>query len=482
MAALRGAEVAKPGTGMAAGAAVVTDYLQKRAALPSYAPGPAGMQTETRTGQTSEAPTGATVSSPLTPDERAKFVPNALPYSAYVGQRYVSGPEAGQLKGDIQSIPLGDVPTVATPPTDAERAAITPHGLPGVDYEANRYAYGPLQGQPKNYTALNPRAANLPFQNMMTLNDQVEASQPWKQWAAGAARYDAVIASLNQGNRAGDRAAIESLAKVFDPNVAVDGPTMTASGQYGGLPQQLQEAWGAVTGGSGLTEDVRQQIANLATAEMKTRDSAVLDQIERTRAQASQPGSYVNPASVVPLFRPLALTAEDLGGDAPPAGVQFRQPWQYNPGTGKFARGAAAGGAQAAQPPAASLPPGPAAAAPAASPAAAPAASAVPAASPTALAVPAVPAAAQAAPAASVAAAARLATQLGLPDWQPPAPAPNTAGPAAADALTVNGLQAIPSGGGGLARLGDDMMQNPGRYSGHDRQLYMDELARRGHR
>jgi hypothetical protein len=454
VAALRGAEIAKPGTGMAAGAAVVTDYLQKRAALPSYAAGAPGIQTNVRTGETSEAPIGATVSSPLTPAERAQFVPNALPTTAYVGERYINGPLAGQLKGPPTALPAGDSPTVASPLTDAEQAAITPHKLAGIDYYANRYVSGPNAGQAKSFEPLNPRAANLPFQNMTTLNEQVESSQPWKQWAAGSARYDAVMAALNQGNRAGDRAAIESLAKVFDPNVAVDGPTLKASGQYGGLPQELQEAWGAVTGGSGLTDDVRQQIGNLATAEMKTRESQVLDQIQRTRALASQPGSYVNPASIVPLFRPLALTQGDLEGEAPPSGVQFRAPYQFDPASHKFVRGTPAGAAQpVAAPPAPGTAPTPPAPAPAAATAMPPAQPGV------------------------------------LPGQAPPPPgAPNnTAAPALTDALTPRGLQAIPAGdpknpgASPIAQLGERMLANPGAYSAHDRQLYMDELTRRGH-
>jgi len=347
LSALRGAEVKQPGSGLAAGTAVITDYQQKRAQLPSYAPGAPGVQTETRTGQSSDAPLGATVASPLTDAERQQFVPNALPSTSYVGQRYTSGPMAGRIKGDIQALPIGEAPTVASPLTPEEDAAIGPHKLPGVDYVGKRYTSGPNAGQLASIEPLNPRGANLPFQNTMELNNQVEASTPWKLWAAGSGRYDAVMASLNEGTRAGDRAAVESLAKVFDPNVEVSGSALHASGQYGGVPQILQEAWGALAGSSGLPDDVRQQIASLATAEMKTRDQAVLGQIERTRALA---GPFVDPKNVVPLFRPQALTAADLEGQPAPAGVQFPQPFAWNPGTRKFVRGApgsSPGGAQA---------------------------------------------------------------------------------------------------------------------------------------
>jgi hypothetical protein len=349
MAALRGAEIKQSGSGMAAGAAVVTDYLQKRAALPAYVPGAPGVQVETQTGQRTDSPLGATVASPLTDAERQRFVPNALPSTSYVGQRYTSGPYTGQIKGDIQALPLGEAPTVISPLTAEEQAQIDPHRLPGVDYVGKRYTAGPNAGQLASVEPLNPRSANVPFQQSMELNNQVESSNPWKLWTQGGSRYDAVMASLNQGTRAGDKAAVESLAKVFDPNVGVDGPSLKASGQYGGIPQQLQEAWGAIVGGPGLTDDVRQQIGNLATAEIKTRDEAALDQIQRTRALATQLG--VNPANVQPLFKPYALTPADVGGEAP-AGVKFQQPWAWDQTSHKFVRGAP-GGASGGAPPAA---------------------------------------------------------------------------------------------------------------------------------
>jgi hypothetical protein len=437
IAALRGGEVKQPGSGLAAGAAVITDYLQKRAALPQYAPGAPGSQIETRTGETSVAPIAPTVASPLTDDEKKRFVPNALPTTAYVGQRYTSGPMAGQLKGDIQALPAQPAPTVASPLTEDEEKQLGPHKLPGVDYVGKRYTAGPLAGQLESVEPLNPRGANLPFENTMQLNAQVEQSTPWKLWSAGAGRYDAVIAALNEGTRPGDRAAIESLAKVFDPNVEVSGSALKASGMYGGVPQLLQEAWGAISGGSSLPDDVRQQIASLATAEMKTRDQAVIEQIQRTRALAGAfPG--VNAAHIMPLFKPQALTAAEV--DEAPEGVKFPQPWQWNPTTHKFVRGSPAG---AAQPPAASLPPATAPTPPAATPGA--------------------PAPTPGAPGATT---------------TPPA---NTGPPAKTDALTPAALQAIPEGGGGLARLGEDMQRNQGNYSMNDRQLYMNELKRRGH-
>jgi hypothetical protein len=464
IAALRGGEVKQPGSGMAAGSAVITEYLQRRAALPQYAPGAPGSQIETRTGQTTDAPIGATVASPLTDDEKRRFVPNAPATTAYVGQRFTTGPFAGQLKGDIQAIPA-QVSTVASPLTPDEETQLGPHKLPGVDYIGKRYTTGPNAGQLESVEPLNPRGTNLPFENTMQLNAQVESSTPWKLWSAGAGRYDAVIAALNEGTRPGDRAAIESLAKVFDPNVEVSGSALHASGMYGGVPQLLQEAWGAISGGSSLPDDVRQQIASLATAEMKTRDQAVLEQIQRTRALASAfPG--VNAQNVMPLFKPQALTAADVGDEAP-AGVKFAQPWQWNPGTHKFVRGNPAG---AAQPPAASLPPATAPTPPAATPGA-PGAMSPPAAMPGAPGATTPPAATPGAPGATP----------GAPPGATATPAPNTGPPSLTDALTPEALRAIPVGGGGLARLGDDMQRNPGNYSMADRQLYMNELKRRGH-
>jgi hypothetical protein len=426
MAALRGGEIKQSGSGLAAGAAVVNDYLQKRAALPSYVPGAPGVQTQSQTGQTSEAPLGATISSPLTDAERQRFVPNALPSTAYVGQRYTSGPYAGQIKGDIQALPVGEAPTEISPLTPEENAAIDPHKLPGVDYVGKRYTSGPNAGKLASVEPLNPRGANLPFQQTMELNNQVESSNPWKLWTAGQARYDAVMASLNEGSRAGDRAAVESLAKVFDPNVEVSSDSLKASGTYGGIPQMLQTAWGYLTGSAPLPDDVRQQIASLATAEMKTRDLAALQQVQRTRALAGKIG--VPQENIEPGFSPLALGKDEAPG-APP-NMTFPQPWQFNPATRKFARAQPQGATDGAQPPAASQQPPGATTPPGATPGGA---------------------------------------------TQPNAGAPVT------DRLTVPGLQAIPSGAGGLARLGADISANGDKYTPADKQRFLDEVKRRGH-
>jgi hypothetical protein len=365
-------------------------------------------------------------------------VPNALPSTSYVGQRWTSGPMAGQIKGDIQALPIGEAPTVISPLTADEQAQIDPHKLPGVDYVGKRYTAGPNAGQLASVEPLNPRGANLPFQQALELNSQVESSNPWKLWTAGQARYGAVMASLNEGTRAGDRAAVESLAKVFDPNVEVSDSALKASGMYGGIPQMLQSAWSALTGDTPLPDNVRQQIASLATAEMKTRDLAAWQQVQRTRALATAPGIHVDPNSIEPGFSPEALTKPETPG-APPT-MEFPQPWQWNPATRKFARAAPGDAPGGAQPPAASLAPATAPAPP--GPPGAPGGPATP------------------------------------PAMVTP---PNTGAPSTVDRLTVPGLQSIPAGSGGLARLGADMQANPGNYSLADRQRFLDELKRRGH-
>jgi hypothetical protein len=197
---------------------------------------------------------------------------------------------------------------------------------------------------------------------------------------------------------------------------------------YGGVPQMLQTAWAALTGDTPLPDNVRQQIASLATAEMKTRDLAALQQVLRTRALATAPGVHVDPNSIEPGFAPEALTKAEAPGAWPT--MQFPQPWQWNPATRKFARAAPQSATDGAQPPAATPQPPGAATPPGATPGGA---------------------------------------------TQPNAGAPGT------DRLTAPGLRAIPDGAGALARLGADIQANPGKYSPGDMQRFLDEVKRRGH-
>jgi hypothetical protein len=157
----------------------------------------------------------------------------------------------------------------------------------------------------------------------------------YTQWAQGAQRFDAVLASLNQRTRVGDQAAIESLAKVFDPGAVVTEGKLQMAASYGGVQQQLQNALGKLTGESGLPDNVRQQIVDLATAEMKTRDAAVLGQIDRSRASAKAKG--LNPDNVMPLFQTTALTKADSEARNAAKGVQLAPPVTLQ--NGQFVRG-----------------------------------------------------------------------------------------------------------------------------------------------
>jgi hypothetical protein len=264
-------------------------------------------------------------------------------------------------------------------PIQIERGAAIPEPQPGAPVTPGQIS---LQGQQ--------------FQQAQAAEDQIMHSPVYDQWAKGQQRYDAVIASLNQHNRAGDQAALESLAKVFDPGAVVNEGKLQVATTYGGVAQRLQNWYGSITGDEGLPENVRQQIANLATAEMKTRDAAVISQIQRSRASAQAKG--VNPALVMPLFQATALTGNDPEAKGAPGGVQLAQPYVLQ--NGQYVRGEPA----APQPPAAS-----------------------------------------------------------------------NASPATTDRLTDPGLSTMSPQG--LATLGADMQKNPGRYTAHDRQLYIDHLT-----
>jgi hypothetical protein len=358
-AAMKGA--AQVGQALPAYQKVINDYVQARAQQPSYAPVGPGVQVNTRTNQMSESPMGPTTTTPLTPAELA-MVPNKLPGADYVGERYPNG-------------------------------------------------------QLKSITPVAPRSANVPFQQSMEMEDQIQKSPSMQLWQQGQSRYGAVFAGLNLHTRAGDQAAIESLAKVFDPGAVVNEGKLVIANQFGGIGQRLQNWLGSITGDAGLPDDVRQQIGDLANAEMATRDSAVMDQIERTRASAQV--KSVNPAHVMPLFKAEALQPNDPRAADAPSGVKFQAPYTWNPQTRTYAR--------------------------------TPAASAAPAQNPTVTPAP--------------------ATTPTTTQQQPPT---TTGQPSR---LTAPGLQAM--SGEGLANIGTELAKGGGKYSPADTQLYIDEVHRR---
>jgi hypothetical protein len=350
----RSVELAAQGAGrgaatdpMAAHAAVIKDYVEKRALQGNFAPtGVPGVQINRTTGQTEVAPAGVTSLSPITPAERTSMFPQIPSWQDIVVTRDPSGRIT-----DYKLPEMGPEPI--KPISDAQAQKPAEDGGAGASYRPGT-AYGvgartglvkPIQiergaGIPDATEGGAPTPGQLQkqqqvFQQTQELENQVVHSPVYTQWAQGAQRFDAVIASLNQHNRVGDQAAIESLAKVFDPSAVVTEGKLQMAASYGGVAQQLQNALGKITGESGLPDNVRQQIVDLATAEMKTRDAAVLGQIARSRASAKAKG--LNPDNVVPLFQTTILGKGDAEARNAPKGVELAPPVRLE--NGQFVRG-----------------------------------------------------------------------------------------------------------------------------------------------
>jgi hypothetical protein len=355
----RSVELAAQGVGrgsptpMEAHAGVIKDYLEKKALMPTYRPGGVPGQQVSSQGEVSAAAPGTLSWSAITPQERQTLFPQVPAWQDIIVQRDPNNPSRIM---DHKMVDMGPEPQVPISDEDAkkpvEEGGVGNAYQPGAIYvrgartglpkpmQMERQAAGP-QGPPgasqpiqtPNQLAIQSQQ----FQQTQELENQVVHSPIYTQWAQGAQRFDAVLASLNQRTRVGDQAAIESLAKVFDPGAVVTEGKLQMAATYGGVAQQLQNALGKITGESGLPDDVRQQIVNLATAEMKTRDAAVLGQIARSRASAQAKG--INPDQVMPLFQTTALGTADAEARNPPKGVVLAPPVTLQ--NGQFVRGEA---------------------------------------------------------------------------------------------------------------------------------------------
>jgi hypothetical protein len=341
-------QAADPG---AAYTAAIKDYVEKRALAPHIVPGPVpGTGFNTTTGAVEPSATGTQYQDAPTPAERKSMFPNVPAWQDIVVTRDGT---SGRIVG--HTFPSAG-PEKEIPISDADAQKPVEQGGAGESYRpGTAYARGdrtqlvkPIQiergagipdateGAPLTPGQLQRQQQT--FQQTQELENQVVHSPIYTLWAQGSQKYDAVFTSLNQRTRAGDQAAIESLAKVFDPTAVVTEGKLQMASTFGGVQQQLQNILGKITGESGLPDNVRQQIGNLADAEMKTRDVAVLRQIERSRASAgTRPG--INPDNVVPLFQATALGAGDAEARNAPKGVKFAEPYTFK--NGQFVRGEA---------------------------------------------------------------------------------------------------------------------------------------------
>lgn len=164
------------------------------------------------------------------------------------------------------------------------------------------------------------------------LGQQLGQDPRIKGWRETESRFDAVLVGLNENTRAGAEAAVESIAKIFDPNAVVRDHKLEMAASYGGMQQRLQEMIGKGIGASGLTTDARRQLASLAWEEMKTRDQAVVAALGEARATAAAAG--LDPKMVLPKIKLLAAQRDDISGDIPD-GITFRPPLRETP-NGRF--------------------------------------------------------------------------------------------------------------------------------------------------
>jgi predicted regulator of Ras-like GTPase activity (Roadblock/LC7/MglB family) len=344
IAGARAAYYGAPENGPKAYTDFINDYLQKRALAPHFVPAGPGMQTNVTNQETSAAPGGTVTLSAPTPEQRKALFPNVPSWQDILLKKDQTGAVVGY---ELPS--MGEEPM--KPISDQQAQLPGEQGGAGASYRpGTSYAVGtrsglvkPIQiergagpspatdasGQPIQ-TPAQLAVQGQQFEQAHTLQRDIETSGLYDQWQRGDQRFNGVFASLNQGTRAGDEAALLSLAKIFDPSAVVNEGRLEVASTYGGIGQQLQNAWGKLAGSSGLPDDVRQQIGNLAIAEQGTRDSGVIGQIARTRATAQALG--VPPQRVMPLFNATALTKDAPEAQNAPAGVTFAQPWAFQGG------------------------------------------------------------------------------------------------------------------------------------------------------
>ena len=168
------------------------------------------------------------------------------------------------------------------------------------------------------------RGAQIEYQRYDTQNSNITNSDIYKGYNISNVRADSVLAGLSAGNRAGDMQALDSLAKVYDPQGAVTEAKAEMMSQLGGYDQNLQNLVSKLYGGtvSELTPETRQEIADITVNEMKLREGQLGDFINMTRRNfaGSAPGS--DPMRIMPKWQPNWITKNDpqeLPDDSAPA-------------------------------------------------------------------------------------------------------------------------------------------------------------------
>jgi hypothetical protein len=214
--------------------------------------------------------------------------------------------------------------TLVSPMTPDELKQLPPQ-IQSAGPLAKRNAAGELTG----IELPAPRAVGMGFSQTNQIQSDMEKSPAYVWWVQSGPRYDAVMSALSLGTRAGSEAAAINLAKLFDPNVMAGDRSFESAVNYGGLPQQFKELLNKPMGADGYTDDVKRQLAELATAEMEQRDKSVFETVNRYRTYATGlkgQGIDVFPDVIGSGVSTKALTVDSPESQYAPAGIGFAKP------------------------------------------------------------------------------------------------------------------------------------------------------------
>jgi hypothetical protein len=395
-----------PGAGIAAAVDIVTKWREGQYTQSG------STQTVAGTGQVLAAPVQPSTA-PMSPDDRAKYFPN--------------------LPADV-----------------------------GTYWEVDQ------TGKRTPMISGGPRGAQIGYQRIDQQNDNVMNSAPMKQLQIAETYSRGVINGVNANNPVGDIAALESLFKVFDPAAAATEGKWNIASDIGGYRERFLTWWNKLQADpqTRLPPEVRDQIVQLMTNEMKSREGQVGNYITMTRGNYAGPPADANRIGVG--WRPQYITSDDDTSDLPEGTVPSTTGWVSTPdasGVTKYRRGPLGRTAPTTPAPTTAVPPQAAGLPIIASPAAQTPQLPTPQAT-TGGVTPITPGTPALQPPAR--------PQAQPPQQQQPRKPPQT------DRLA--GVNFDSMSAGDLAKIGDDIGRNPGNYSDADKQNYIAAARRSAQR
>lgn len=291
---------------MAAHAAVIKDYVEKRALAPHYVQaGPPGTQLDLTSNQRTASPPGTATLSPLTPQERQSLFPGGMtrpvlgmrdPNGSLIDLKYPEQPEPQVPISDADArkpIEQGGVGDAYRTGTAYQRGAWSGTIKP---ITIERGGGPPLPGAPGEPTVMTPQQQ----QATDFLASKAQADQRISnfQLQLGYIGRIANVAADPTRTATDDMAVLAAFEKFNNPTAAVSQEGQNLVLTTGGPEQRVQTILAKLTGDRFLTPDVVQHIIDTLNTESEGARAGFTVASNNYRRQAKARG--VDPDLVTP--------------------------------------------------------------------------------------------------------------------------------------------------------------------------------------